>query len=154
MAENDLLAQLRTLTTCGRCGLTVRPMIRTTCWWCLRPMCLQCWKDPGHCGEPEALEILRRLDDRSVLTVEAPTPEYFTAKQLAARLSKPVGWVQHNAKLYDLGQLRERKAIGWPRRIRVFGPDDARKLGELALLVSRGRYARRHVGFVKVPAKA
>jgi len=42
------------LVKCGRCQVELCPVGAETCWWCLGPLCVDCWDEHGHCGHPEA----------------------------------------------------------------------------------------------------
>lgn len=43
-----------TLITCGRCSKMVILGEAESCWWCLKPLCSECWDKYGHCGHHEA----------------------------------------------------------------------------------------------------
>ena len=54
------------MTECNRCE---KPIDETeACWWCLSPLCPECWDQYGHCGHPEADEyqatIMWSLEDK------------------------------------------------------------------------------------------
>lgn len=42
---------------CGRCGKEVIPYEAEVCWYCLAPLCFECWDLYGHCGHARAEEI-------------------------------------------------------------------------------------------------
>lgn len=39
---------------CGRCGKIVTRYEAEVCWYCMRPLCWECWDEYGHCGHKEA----------------------------------------------------------------------------------------------------
>lgn len=42
----------RALEQCGRCRC--KAPNPEYCWYCLSPMCGDCWEEHGHCGHAEA----------------------------------------------------------------------------------------------------
>ncbi len=40
--------------TCKRCSKRIVAGEEETCWFCLSPLCFECWNIYGHCGHPEA----------------------------------------------------------------------------------------------------
>jgi len=42
------------MTECNRCKTIIDET--EACWWCLGPLCPECWDEYGHCGHPEAAE--------------------------------------------------------------------------------------------------
>lgn len=44
---------------CGRCEVAVSDETAEWCWWCVGPLCSQCWETVGHCGHPEADTVNR-----------------------------------------------------------------------------------------------
>lgn len=45
------------INDCGRCKLKIPVGHEESCWYCLGPLCGDCWDVIGHCGEPEAVEF-------------------------------------------------------------------------------------------------
>ncbi len=43
---------------CGRCGVELcDPKKADVCFYCIAPMCHNCWDNHGHCGHPEAVKM-------------------------------------------------------------------------------------------------
>jgi len=47
---------LLTTTNCGRCKKETDNGNEEACWYCIGPLCGDCWEEFGHCGHPEADE--------------------------------------------------------------------------------------------------
>lgn len=46
---------------CRRCGKEVPQGHEERCWYCMGPLCVDCWDQFGHCGHPEADAINDRM---------------------------------------------------------------------------------------------
>lgn len=42
---------------CGRCGKEGTLDEMEACWYCLGPLCSECWDKYGHCGHQRAEEM-------------------------------------------------------------------------------------------------
>jgi hypothetical protein len=42
---------------CNRCRKQIQDGHEENCWFCFRPLCVDCWETVGHCGHERAEEI-------------------------------------------------------------------------------------------------
>ncbi len=43
---------------CGRCGKELcEPYSADVCFYCIAPLCHDCWDGYGHCGHPQAVKM-------------------------------------------------------------------------------------------------
>lgn len=42
------------MSECNRCHCQIAVGEDETCWWCIEPLCYECWDLYGHCGHEEA----------------------------------------------------------------------------------------------------
>ena len=45
--------------SCGRCGKKIDTFDPERCWFCMAPLCVECWDTFGHCGHSRADELNR-----------------------------------------------------------------------------------------------
>jgi len=48
-------------TLCKRCRKTISEY--EYCWYCMDPLCVECWDEFGHCGHKEADEANEKARD-------------------------------------------------------------------------------------------
>ena len=102
----NLADKLRGEVECSRCRGPLAAYSEDRCWWCLAPLCEECWIDPGTCAacEVEAAEVLRRLADRRRLSRQAKeTQGIWNLKKLARFLGLHPVTVAEQCLRYCIG---------------------------------------------------
>jgi len=128
----ELANQIRAgRTACSRCGGELSTYTTDVCWYCRLPLCADCYRNPGHCGHDDAVEILRRLAERRKLLAQQRAGRW-TLGRLAAFYGVGERGASKYCRLWGLGQRNRANQV-----IALSG-EDVRKFGE-ALEVLRLR---------------